>query len=729
MKTSKTIIVRSLTTLAASLLVAIAPLCAADRSEVRVALLPGAGSGTQQQAATPYDYSTPSYNVNPAYNVAPQYQSFPQYNTTPQYNVNTQYTPAPAWGLGAGYGLQQPGAPAGCANGQCSPYGYGQQGSPQSMPVQPYLNQNQGQAQYQYQPQQQNQVQRFTPQGGLSSDARLRDRWNTQPGFAPGMGSPYGTELTNLPVNSGTNFAPNWNWNATPVQPAGYSQPNIYQPTQYQNIPVQPSVPQVNEVESIGTKLTMRYQNPNMLDFLSRTNFNQTMTLYSEASRLIDSRHVSPPSYEVRTRQAVNNLILALENPAFLQASGVSPNPQLIASTQQELYGLLQSQAPRTANESIGLMQWAADLANQRLGIRKEAIALEYLNASLDSLDKYSAFVPTRSGSSAMLDVELMQTAGLEENIVGVGVELKADERGALVMGTIPNGPAAQARLMKGDVLVGIDGKNLAGLSLSQVADMISGPMGSTVTFRVLRDNQQYTASLRRQKVYVSSVADAQMLSAEVGYARVKQFSESTAEDLEKALMPMFQKGMKSIVLDLRGNPGGLLTEAIQLSDMFVPAGRIVATKGRNAEDNTDERAKWEKTWSQPLVVLVDENSASASEIFAAAIQENQRGVIVGRTTYGKGTVQTHFPLSSVSGNLKLTTAKFYSPAGREMAGSGVTPDVNVPAAALGTTFATLDRDTDVQAAMNTLAQGTPATLAQQAARNQPRYDLSRLGN
>ena len=135
---------------------------------------------------------------------------------------------------------------------------------------------------------------------------------------------------------------------------------------------------------------------------------------------------------------------------------------------------------------------------------------------------------------------------------------------------------------------------------------------------------------------------------------------------------------MTSLIMDLRGNPGGLLTTAIALSDRFLPAGTIVSTKGRTRDDNSKEIAHYAKTWKVPLVVLIDHNSASASEIFAAAIQENGRGLIVGEKSYGKGTVQTLFPLQTFPAALRLTTAKFYSPQGREMAGAGVTPDVKV---------------------------------------------------
>ncbi len=391
---------------------------------------------------------------------------------------------------------------------------------------------------------------------------------------------------------------------------------------------------------------------------------------------------------------------------------------------------MAQTSPARTANEAIGLMQWAASLANQRLGVRQEAVALEFFNGSLDSLDKYTAFVPSRQAYGFNEDGTELKSAALEENIVGVGIEMKKHDLGALVMGTVENGPASRARLLPGDILVGVDGRNLAGMSLSQIAELVGGPAGSTVTFRINRNGQDFTASMRRENVYVSSVAGAQMLDRETGYLRLKQFSESSAEDLEKAMWKLYQGGMKSLVLDLRGNPGGLLTESIQVSNLFIPTGRIVATKGRTASDDSDERATWDKTWKLPLVVLVDENSASASEIFAAAIQENQRGVIVGRTTYGKGTVQTHFPLQSVTGNLKLTTAKFYSPTGREMEGQGVRPDVAVNGRTDDFLTAGISRDTDVQTALGVMMQGTPAAMANNTQQQtRPAYDISRIGN
>jgi carboxyl-terminal processing protease len=409
-------------------------------------------------------------------------------------------------------------------------------------------------------------------------------------------------------------------------------------------------------------------------------------------------------------------LIEALHNPAFLQAAGVSANPAAVQTLQGELSQLMNSPA-RSANEALGVMQYAAELANRRLGVRREAVALEFFNGTLDSLDKYTAFVPTKTGNGPVghaPELDTYNVAALEEHVVGIGVELKTHESGALIMGVIENGPAAQAGLTNGDLIVAINGRSVRGQSLSEIADQITGPAGSSVALGVERNGRQGSVNLTRRSVYVGSVSGAQMLDTTIGYVRLKQFSESSAEDLEKAMWTLYRGGMKTLVLDLRGNPGGLLTEAVQVSDLFLPGGRIVATRGRNADDNSVEQARYERTWNIPLVVLVDENSASASEIFAAAIQDNGRGVLVGRKSYGKGTVQTHFPLQTVAGELKLTTAKFYSPSGREMAGAGVTPDVasakrHEPFAVAATA------DADIAAAVQVARTSTPAQLAANA--------------
>ncbi len=478
---------------------------------------------------------------------------------------------------------------------------------------------------------------------------------------------------------------------------------------------VQPVHPTELDIDKLQLRISARYQDPKMLSVLHSTSLRQMSALFLEVSQTIDARHVSPTSYEARTAAALEGLLRALENPEFLKVAGARGTDADLQQAAESLRQMMATQPARSAEEAIGVMQWAADTLNQQLGIRPEIVALEFVNATLDSLDKYSSFMPNKVANAPSAQAN-SATAGLEERIVGVGIEMKTHAKGALLMGTVEGGSAAEAGLQRGDVLIQIGTQPLTGMSLNQIAELVSGPKGSTVEIQIDRAGQKYGATLERRSVYVGSVAGATMVDAtrKVGYVKLKQFSESSAEDLEKAMWKLYNAGMNSLVLDLRGNPGGLLTESIEVSDLFLPSGVIVSTKGRNASDNTTEIAQRAKTWNLPLVVLVDENSASASEIFAAAIQENGRGVVVGRHSYGKGTVQTHFPLTTLSGVLKLTTAKFYSPTGREMSGAGVTPDYVVQNAN-EETAASLSEDHDLQTAFEALETGLPQQLAKSA--------------
>jgi len=302
-------------------------------------------------------------------------------------------------------------------------------------------------------------------------------------------------------------------------------------------------------------------------------------------------------------------------------------------------------------------------------------------------------------------------------------VQIEMGDNGAEVKKVLSGSPALEAGLKKGDVIVAIERQEISGKNLDQTVEPITGPAGSSVQMTVERTAQgPFQVTIPRRSIELHSINDVQMLgNTGVGYLKLDKFTATTNSELDNALWMLHQQGMQSLVMDLRGDPGGLLTTAIEVSDKFLPSGVIVSTKGRTASDNTQETAKHENTWKVPLVVLIDKDSASASEIFAAAIQENGRGVIVGRTSYGKGTVQTQFPLQTAGSSLRITTAKFYSPKGRAMAGEGVTPDVWVDEMTSNTNIQE-PYDHDVQAALrvaqqqagnagNNLSQTNPASF------------------
>ena len=475
--------------------------------------------------------------------------------------------------------------------------------------------------------------------------------------------------------------------------------------------------------EKIQQRLTYRYGNPTVERFALFVSTNSAVALYDETTRLIDSRHLNPTSYATRAYQGVNNLLHAVGNRAFLRANGLFLSRSQVDKFRRSLSKMASSAPVRTATDARNLMLRTMDLASRQLAVRPTVVAMEFVYGAAESLGKYSTFIPSVTGRQP--------SASLEDHVVGIGVEIKPHASGVLVVKPLRGGPAAKAGLQRGDVIVNVNGRDLAGQSLDYAVDLIGGPEGSPVLLVINRDGRRRSPlSLIRRRVEIHSVSDVRMIDATagIGYIKLDKFAQTSSEEMDQALWDLHRQGMQSLVFDLRGNPGGLLTTAIELSNKFLPRGAIVSTRGRNAVDNTAEQATFERTWKIPLVVLIDGNSASASEIFAAAIQENDRGLVVGRRSYGKGTVQTHFPLQSVSGNLKLTTAKFYSPRGREIAGAGVDPDVKVDNSESDDFVVRLSDDRDIQAAM-TIARGEQvqelaSALSNFSGRSQPGRQL-----
>ncbi|QDU06798.1 S41 family peptidase [Gimesia aquarii] len=472
------------------------------------------------------------------------------------------------------------------------------------------------------------------------------------------------------------------------------------------NYPIDPN-------QELRNKLSQRYSSASVVGTLQNLDPQRAYAFYLEVNRMIDSRHVQPPSYDVRTKKGLQNLIFAVENRKFLSVNRISASPEQIRMAQQKWQQLIDQHPARSPQDAVVVLRQAADIAGSHLRMQATGVIYEFTYGSLYALDKHSRFEFTPSVSGPRVDVG-------GESVVGVGVQLKVHREGAVILRTLNGGSAQRAGLQRGDVIVGINQRTLAGLSLDEIANMITGPLGSTVSLEVRRGSRNARINLSRQSVRITNISEVKIVDMQqkVGLIRLEKFGEGAVQELDQALWSLHRQGMKSLIFDLRGNPGGLLTEAISISNRFVPSGQIVSTRGRNQSDNTVESATHERTWKLPLVVLVDGDSASASEIFAAAIQENRRGLVVGRKTYGKGTVQTHFPLQSVSGTFWLTTAKFYSPTGREMAGVGVKPNVPV-----NMSEQELEEvgpvDRDLEAAINTILSQKPAELVNNFASQQ----------
>ena len=313
-----------------------------------------------------------------------------------------------------------------------------------------------------------------------------------------------------------------------------------------------------------------------------------------------------------------------------------------------------------------------ARLARQRIGLNENATLLEFTAAAAGGLDHYSAFLT----GDQLRDIY----SQIEGNFVGLGVELKADQGALNIVHVIPHSPAEQAGIHNGDRITAVDGQATKSLSTDEAASLLTGPEGSTVRVTVNSPGQApHEITIRRASVEVPSLEDVKILDPATGvaYVRIPAFQKTTSADLEQALWELHGNGMRSLIIDLRGNPGGLLTASVEMADKFIADGGIVSTRGRSEQENFSYRAHRPGTWRVPLVVLIDGDSASASEIFAGAIKDSGRGKIVGTRSYGKGSVQGIFPLGKSGAGARLTTAKFYSPSGRAIANAGVTPDID----------------------------------------------------
>jgi carboxyl-terminal processing protease len=268
---------------------------------------------------------------------------------------------------------------------------------------------------------------------------------------------------------------------------------------------------------------------------------------------------------------------------------------------------------------------------------------------------------------------------------VGLGVEIKSAPDGLLVVHVIPASPAERAGIRAGDRLIGVGGRSIGGLSVDEAAHLLQGPEGSLVTLAVARGPGAARAvTVRREHVEVPSIEEAAIVDPAAGIARVKisSFQKTTAADLDAALRRLDAAGMRALVIDLRGNPGGLLSAAVDVADLFLDRGLVVATRGRSPEEDFNYTAARSGTWRMPLVVMIDGDSASSSEILAGAIRDHRRGTLVGSRSYGKGSIQGIFPLDAAGVGMRLTTAKFFSPRGLPFSGVGVEPDVPVVTAA-----------------------------------------------
>lgn len=310
--------------------------------------------------------------------------------------------------------------------------------------------------------------------------------------------------------------------------------------------------------------------------------------------------------------------------------------------------------------------------ANYVEEVEPEKLIHGAIRGMLRTLDPHSSFMPP--------DVYREMQVETEGRFGGLGIEISIRDDILTVVSPIEGTPAYRAGIQAGDKIVKVEGESTKDMSLIDAVKKLRGPEGTSVTISILREGftEPKEFTLTRAIIQIKSVRWTKF-QGDIGYVRLRSFQKTTSEELEDALQDLEEQDIRALVLDLRNNPGGLLEQAIAVSDEFLEGGKlIVYTKGRLAGQNMKGFSKKDNAHlGYPMVILINGGSASASEIVTGALQDLDRATVVGTQSFGKGSVQTIIPLSDGSG-LRLTTAKYFTPKGREINGKGITPDLVV---------------------------------------------------
>ena len=332
------------------------------------------------------------------------------------------------------------------------------------------------------------------------------------------------------------------------------------------------------------------------------------------------------------------------------------------------------------------------------------------INGMLTSLDPHSAYLPDDNFQKMQV-----QTRG---KFGGLGIEVTMENGFVKVVSPIDDTPADKAGILPEDLIISVDGESIVGLTLNDAVEKLRGPIGSNVKISVQRaQDEPFEVNIIRDEIKIRSVRSR--LYETIGYIRITTFSEQTSPGLQKAmddLQAETAEGLTGLVLDLRNNPGGLLSEAIRVSDAFLEKGEIVSTRGRGENDIQHAYARpGDISDGLPLVVLINSGSASASEIVAGALKDHRRAVVMGTRSFGKGSVQTITPMPG-HGAMRLTTALYFTPSGVSIQAKGISPDIEVALARIEKLEGGLVREEDLRGALDNQEGGAEPTADNTAA-------------
>ncbi|WP_010586083.1 S41 family peptidase [Schlesneria paludicola] len=450
-----------------------------------------------------------------------------------------------------------------------------------------------------------------------------------------------------------------------------------------------------------------RYADKSFVETMLPLSRNEAMVYLNDVLEKVGRFYVENIDAKHFVAHGTESLYFGLNNQKFLDRNlPYGESAKIEDFRKKVLYGKYWNKIIRDADEGRRIVLEICNLAQQELNLAPSAVIMEFVFGGCNSLDDYSSYLtPGKLG-------DLYNN--IDGEFVGIGIEMKAESgKGLLLVNVLPESPASEGGAVSGDLIVAIDGRDCRKLSTEEAAALLQGQPNSRVRITIADPGtgDERTANLIRRAVKVKSIQDVQIIDPanKIGYIRMTGFQKNTVQELDDAMAKLKRDGMQALIWDVRGNPGGLLPAAVDVLDRFLSQGVLVSTRGRVSDQNTIYSAHADANdWSGPLVLLVDGDSASASEIVAGAVRDHHRGTIVGRKTYGKWSVQSILPGHADSG-FRLTTAKFYSPNGGNYSKKGIEPDVKVaddsdPAVShRGRRRGRLQDDRDVETGLETL--------------------------
>jgi len=437
-------------------------------------------------------------------------------------------------------------------------------------------------------------------------------------------------------------------------------------------LPLNKQITERMQISRVHLDVTRRYADRSFIESVERSTPAQSLEVYQDVVSKLETYYVDSIDYYKLALYGTAFLEVALTERDFIQKHLPKTPAASIENFRRNVHRLVFGKKVGNANDLKNLALLVASEAQEQIGLIPTATLFEFISGSVGLLDPYSSILTPGEYREIMSQIE--------GNLIGLGVELWAEGNELRIVDVFKGSPAAQAGLLPGHYILEVDGQTIVSIGAKRAADMLRGPENSSVKLVISSGGDQSVAiDVVRRRVEIPSVSSAEMRNGQIGYIRITNFQKTTVNEVSRALFDLSSQGMKSLVIDLRRNPGGLLESAVELADYFIVRGGIVSTRGRNTSENRNYTAHAAGTWDMPLVVLIDAESASASEIFAGAIRDHDRGYIVGQISYGKGSVQGVFPSERGIGGLRLTVSRFYSPSGTAISQRGITPHVMVP--------------------------------------------------